>query len=399
MALPRGCRAGGDRSPLTPLSSLWIHGDARERWLAARSRRAAEQVVVRDDSSALMPQRLLGVRQSIDAAARQGQQQPGETADRRGVIQGPRLGRRDGLRGRRSIEVDALAVFRAVTRVGGANGWYAADWLWRVRGVMDRLVGGPGLRRGRRHPETLAYGDALDFWRVIGIERDRSLDLRAEMRLPGVARLTFTIEPRAGRPRACRLVRSVPPRGPAGIVYWYSVLPLHGIVFRGMPGAASGPPRRRPAMLRLTSGRPRATNTITQPGSGDACMRSVLSLSAIFGRSRLAAGARRTAKGRRPRGATGRALGRRRPSLRHPRRRVYEPADMSPLGAWATRGSAACRASDELPVGYPLPTPIAASNSAVPAVRAPRSTGRALRIWGRTSRSGRCSGTTVAASR
>lgn len=229
---------------LTPrLSSLWIHlvTPVSARLARPLAEGLRNEVVVRDEAAArLMPQRLLGVRESIDAALGKVGSNQVETAwTDAGVMPGdPDWAGGTVFVDERSIEVDAppSAVFRAVTRVGGANGWYAADWLWRVRGVMDRLVGGPGLRRGRRHPETLAYGDALDFWRVIGIERDRSLDLRAEMRLPGVARLTFTIEPRAGAPGACRLVQTARfrPKGLLGIVYWYSVLPLHGIVFRGM---------------------------------------------------------------------------------------------------------------------------------------------------------------------
>ena len=79
----------------------------------------------------------------------------------------------------REIAAPPRDVFRAVCRIGGGHGWYAADWLWRLRGFMDRLLGGPGLRRGRRDPENVSYGEALDFWRVTGLERDRRLALRA----------------------------------------------------------------------------------------------------------------------------------------------------------------------------------------------------------------------------
>ena len=141
-------------------------------------------------------------------------------------------------RDERVIEVDASAaeVYRAVCRVGGGNGWYAADWLWRIRGMMDVLVGGPGLRRGRRDPENVQYGEALDFWRVVGIRPDRELRLRAEMKVPGDAELVFEIVPSEGEEgrtmlRQCALFR---PRGLLGLAYWYAVLPLHGVVFRGM---------------------------------------------------------------------------------------------------------------------------------------------------------------------
>jgi Protein of unknown function (DUF2867) len=85
-------------------------------------------------------------------------------------------------------------VFSAICRVDGGNGWYAANWLWNIRGWIDVLAGGPGLRRGRRNPETVGYGEALDFWRVVGFERNRKLALRAEMKLPGEALLEFHVE-------------------------------------------------------------------------------------------------------------------------------------------------------------------------------------------------------------
>ena len=91
------------------------------------------------------------------------------------------------------------------------HGWYAADWLWRIRGWMDVLVGGPGLRRGRRDPETVGYGEALDFWRVIGFERDSRLALRAEMKLPGEALIEFCIEAQGSASALCTNERcSVP---------------------------------------------------------------------------------------------------------------------------------------------------------------------------------------------
>jgi hypothetical protein len=99
---------------------------------------------------------------------------------------------------------------------------------------MDRLVGGPGLRRGRRNPDTLVFGDALDFWRVAGFERDCRLALRAEMRLPGEAWLEFTVERLdENRSRLHQLAR-FQPRGLLGLAYWYAVLPFHHFVFSGM---------------------------------------------------------------------------------------------------------------------------------------------------------------------
>jgi hypothetical protein len=99
---------------------------------------------------------------------------------------------------------------------------------------MDILVGGPGLRRGRRDPERIAYGEALDFWRVVGIEADRHLVLRAEMRLPGEAVLEFRIVPREPEECALHMAALFKPRGLLGLCYWYVVMPFHGIVFRRM---------------------------------------------------------------------------------------------------------------------------------------------------------------------
>jgi hypothetical protein len=128
------------------------------------------------------------------------------------------------------------AVWAAVCSLGGERGYYAVDWLWQIRGIMDRLVGGPGLRRGRRSAGELLHGDALDFWRVTAIEPPRLLVLTAEMWLPGVATLSFEVEPAGAADGGARLVMTARfrPRGLLGIAYWYSVLPLHGIVFRGM---------------------------------------------------------------------------------------------------------------------------------------------------------------------
>jgi hypothetical protein len=131
------------------------------------------------------------------------------------------------------INADPERVFRAVCKIGGGHGWYAGDLLWRIRGWMDTLVGGPGLRRGRRDADRIEFGETLDFWRVIGIEQDRTLSLLAEMKLPGVANLHFKLEPKGDRTKLTMTAR-FRPKGILGIAYWYSVLPLHHIVFGGM---------------------------------------------------------------------------------------------------------------------------------------------------------------------
>jgi uncharacterized protein YbjT (DUF2867 family) len=132
-----------------------------------------------------------------------------------------------------TTSADPHTVWRAICRVGGARGWYTGKLLWQVRGVVDRLVGGPGLRRGRRDPDHLRVGEPLDWWRVTDLERDRSLALHAEMRLPGEAWLEWSIEPDGAGSRVTQTAR-FRPRGLFGRVYWYGVLPFHSLVFPGL---------------------------------------------------------------------------------------------------------------------------------------------------------------------
>ncbi len=132
---------------------------------------------------------------------------------------------------------DAETDFRAaVSAIGGKEGYSGGDWLWRVRGGMDRFVGGPGLRRGRRHATELRPGDSLDFWRVLSVDPPTRLQLMAEMKLPGVATLTLEVEPIVAGEQKTKLVMTARfrQRGLFGIVYWYAVVPFHGIVFKRM---------------------------------------------------------------------------------------------------------------------------------------------------------------------
>lgn len=236
---------------LTPrLSSWWIHlVTPLDRHMA---RPLAEglrnRVVCRNDLARdLMPQPLLGVRESIALAIGKLQADAVETRwSDAGTIPGdPDWAGGTLLSDRRELMVatTADAVFRACCRIGGEHGWYATDWLWRLRGLLDRLVGGPGLRRGRRHQERLLVGDAVDFWRVVAVEKNRRLELAAEMRLPGQAQLEWTVEP-MGDGSHCRLIQTARfrPHGLWGLVYWYSVAALHVLVFprmvRGIARAA-----------------------------------------------------------------------------------------------------------------------------------------------------------------
>ena len=136
----------------------------------------------------------------------------------------------------RSLATDASPdrAFAPIRRIGGKTGWYYANALWRVRGFFDRLIGGPGLRRGRPDPDRLAVGDALDFWRVEAFEPDRRLRLVAEMKLPGRAWLELEVKPAAGGGSTVHQTAVFDPVGLLVRLYWYGIYPLHWFVFRGM---------------------------------------------------------------------------------------------------------------------------------------------------------------------
>ncbi len=124
-------------------------------------------------------------------------------------------------------------LWRVIEGIGGENGWYSFPLAWAVRGWMDKAVGGVGLRRGRRNPDHLHTGDALDFWRVEQISRGSFLRLRAEMKLPGRAWLELSASP-SGAGSRFTLRAIFFPTGLSGRLYWYAVLPFHGIIFAGM---------------------------------------------------------------------------------------------------------------------------------------------------------------------
>jgi uncharacterized protein YbjT (DUF2867 family) len=131
------------------------------------------------------------------------------------------------------VSADPEIAFRPIRRIGGDQGWYAWNWLWRLRGTLDLLIGGPGLRRGRRDSERIVPGDTLDFWRVESFVPGRMLRLVAEMRLPGRAWLQFEVQPSQSG-STIRQTAEFDPRGLTGMLYWYGLYPLHGLVFRGM---------------------------------------------------------------------------------------------------------------------------------------------------------------------
>jgi len=132
-----------------------------------------------------------------------------------------------------TVAASPEAAFAPIERIGGRTGWYCGNLLWRLRGFFDLLIGGVGLRRGRRDPLSLRQGDVVDFWRVEAIEPNRLLRLRAEMRLPGRAWLEFEVSG-----DACgSLIRQTAifdPVGILGLIYWYALYPVHRLVFAGM---------------------------------------------------------------------------------------------------------------------------------------------------------------------
>jgi hypothetical protein len=132
-----------------------------------------------------------------------------------------------------AVAAASADVWRVVEGIGGDNGWYSWPLAWAVRGWIDRLVGGAGLRRGRRDPQRLRAGDAVDFWRVEEVEPGRLLRLRAEMRLPGRAWLELRVEP-DGTGSAYTQRAVFVPHGLAGHLYWWSVMPFHGLIFGRM---------------------------------------------------------------------------------------------------------------------------------------------------------------------
>jgi len=171
-----------------------------------------------------------------------------------GEPEGTALGSHEGMlleRHSRHVKARPEAVFQAFCALGGENGWPAGNWMWQLRGMLDRVVGGMGMRRGRRHPRDLRVGDPVDFWRVEALEPDRLLRLRSEMKLDGNAWLQFTVRPE-GEGSRLEQTAFFEPLGLLGLLYWYSSLPFHLFVF--------------PVMIRTLKRRAEASVTESERG-------------------------------------------------------------------------------------------------------------------------------------
>jgi len=246
-ARQRGLRRWMIRVPvLTPrLSSLWL-GLVTPVY-ARVGRKLVESIkhptVVRDPAALeAFPVRPRGMREAVASAIRNEEREFAESRWFDALSSGGDQRSWAGIHFRnrlvdsrsRDVDVEPAEAFAPIRRIGGDTGWYAFDWLWRLRGFLDLLCGGVGVRRGRPDPEVPHVGDALDFWRVEAYEPDQLLRLRAEMKLPGRAWLEFEVQPRDGGGSTIRQTALFDPVGLTGVAYWYAIYPLHELVFKAM---------------------------------------------------------------------------------------------------------------------------------------------------------------------
>ena len=148
------------------------------------------------------------------------------------------------------VAAPPAAAFAPIQRIGGETGWYAGALLWRLRGWLDVLVGGPGLRRGRRDPMGIRVGDTIDFWRVEAFEQDALLLLAAEMKVPGRAWLQFEVRSNGAGSAEITQTAVFEPNGLFGLAYWYALWPMHGFIFGGMLRTIAAAGAQRPRQAR-----------------------------------------------------------------------------------------------------------------------------------------------------
>jgi hypothetical protein len=241
---------------LTPrLSSLWLGLVTPLYARVGRKLIASIQhpTVVRDDAPRrAFPIQPVGMREAVTRALRNedcecAQTRWSDAVSAAGTERhwgGVRFGNRLVDARQVTVPVSPAQAFAPIERIGGATGWYYADWLWTLRGGLDLLVGGVGMRRGRRDAATLRVGDTVDCWRVESLEPNRRLLLAAEMKVQGRAWLEFVVEP-AETGAAIRQTAIFDPVGLWGLLYWYAVWPLHQLVFAGMLREISRASRQR----------------------------------------------------------------------------------------------------------------------------------------------------------
>lgn len=232
---------------LTPwLSSLWL--GLVTPLLARVGRKLIESIcvasVVTDDRALSdFTVRPIGIEEAIAQAHREEQEEmlTSRWTDALSASGAPRhwggvnLGARIIDERTATVKVPPTQAFRPIQRIGGTTGWYYGDTLWILRGLIDKLLGGVGIDRGRRHPEELRAGEVLDWWRVESIEPDALLILEAEMRVPGRAWLRFQVTPLDdGSGSLIRQTAIFDPHGVPGLLYWYALYPIHEFIFAGM---------------------------------------------------------------------------------------------------------------------------------------------------------------------
>lgn len=233
---------------LTPrLSSYWVHLVTPIPASIAQPliKGLGNEVIVRDQSALeLFPEiRLLDYETAVRLALRRMGARGVETAWSGALTssQGGRTPRalisREGMiieQRQRLVPVAPDAVYRSFSRLGGGRGWLYMDWAWQLRGMVDRIFGGVGMRRGRRDPEELRVGDTLDFWRVEMVEPGRVIRLRAEMLVPGRAWLEFEVRADPGGQTLLLQTALFEPKGLSGLLYWHALYPVHGLIFSGL---------------------------------------------------------------------------------------------------------------------------------------------------------------------
>jgi uncharacterized protein YbjT (DUF2867 family) len=234
---------------LTPtLSALWIHLISPVPASIAQPLTeglTSDAVCTENRIQSIIPQKLLSCREAIRLALDRLKQEQVDTCwmDAGDLLEPEwaHCGDADWAGGtimncgyRTRIEATVDEVWQTVSQIGGKTGWYFGNFLWRLRGIMDRLVGGVGLRRGRRHPTEIGVGDALDFWRVLEVDPPRRLLLVAEMKTPGEALLEFQITSQANGQVELQMLSRFLPKGLFGILYWYGLYPFHQWIFYGM---------------------------------------------------------------------------------------------------------------------------------------------------------------------